>query len=148
MKSQQETRNLVRFDPSIFTVPRTENSRQLRIAGAILLVLGPILLVGGAAFAWLLLGIQIPDEWLPEGTRIEGTPGEGLSRFQRAGLWAVALLLLTCGAATMLQGFWQLFLGRKNKMLLRVIIAVTIVVVAGGVTASMFAGCPIGRICQ
>jgi hypothetical protein len=138
----------VRFDSSIFTVPRTETSRQLRVAGAILLVLGPILLAGGAAFAWLLSGIPIPAEWLPEGTRIEGTPGDGLSQFQRAAIWALASLFLTCGGAAMLQGFWQLFLGRKNKFLLRVIIAVTIVIVAAGVVASIVEGCPIGRICQ
>jgi hypothetical protein len=118
------------------------------LAGALLLVLGPILLVGGAAFAWLLLGIPIPAEWLPEGTRIDGTPGEGLSQFQRIAIWAIALLLLTCGAAAMLQGFWQLFLGRKNRMLLRIIIAAAIVIAAGGVVASFVEGCPIGRICQ
>jgi hypothetical protein len=138
----------VRFDASIFTVPRTETPRQLRIAGALLLLLGPILLAGGVAFAWLLLGIPIPDEWLPEGTRIEGTPGEGLSLFQRIAIGAIAVLFLTCGAAAMLQGFWQLFLGRKNRVLLRIIIAVAIVIVAAGVVASFVEGCPIGRICQ
>jgi hypothetical protein len=138
----------MRFDASIFTAPRTETTRQLRVAGAILLVLGPILLAGGALFAWLLSGIPIPAEWLPEGTRIEGTPGDGLSQFQRAAIWALASLLLACGAATMLQGFSQLFLGRKNKFLLRVIIAATIVIVAAGVVASIVEGCPIGRICQ
>ena len=138
----------MRFDASIFTVPRTETSRQLRVAGAILLVLGPILLAGAAAFGWLLLGIPIPAEWLPEGTRIEGTPGDGLSQFQRAALWVFTSLLLACGAATVLQGFWQLFLGRKNRFLLRVIVAVTIVIVAAGVVASIVEGCPIGRICQ
>jgi hypothetical protein len=114
----------------------------------LLLVLGLILLAGGAVFAWLLLGIPIPAEWLPEGTRIEGTPGDGLSQFQRAALWALVLLLLACGAAAMLQGVWQLFLGRKNKMLLRIIVAATIAIVAAGVVASVVAGCPIGRICQ
>ena len=120
----------------------------MRAAGAILLFLGLVLLVGCAAMAWLLLGIGIPAEWLPEGTRIEGTPGEGLSQWQRGGLWGLALLLLICGAAAMLQGFWQLFLGRKNKWLLRIIVAAAIVVVAVGVVASIYTGCPIGRICQ
>lgn len=138
----------VRFDPSIFAAPRTETTGQVRVAGALLLLLGPVLLVGGVAIAWLLLGIEIRAEWLPEGTRIEGTPGEGLSQFQRGALWGLAVLFLACGAATMLQGFWQLFLGRKNKWLLRVIIAAAIVVVAGGVVASIYTGCPIGRICQ
>ena len=45
----------------------------------------------------------------------------------------------------MLQGFRQL---AKNKMLLRVIIAVTILVVAAGVVASIVMACPIGRICH
>jgi hypothetical protein len=141
-------RDLVRFDPSIFTAPRNETTGQVRAAGALLLLLGPVLLVGGVAIAWLLLGIEIRAEWLPEGTRIEGTPGEGLSQFQRGALWGLAVLLLTCGAAAVLQGFWQLFLGRKNKWHLRVIIASAIVVVAAGVVASIYTGCPIGRICQ
>ena len=138
----------MRFDPAIFTAPRQETTGQLRVAGAVLLVLGPVLLVGGVLFAWLLLGIAIPAEWLPEGTRIEGTPGEGLWPFQRAGLWGVVLLLVVCGAAAVLQGFWQLFLGRKNKWLLRIMIAAAVVVVAVGVIASIVTGCPIGRICQ
>jgi hypothetical protein len=138
----------VRFDASIFTAPRNETPKQLRVAGALLLVLGPILLGGSVLIAWLLLGIPIPADWLPAGTRIEGTPGEGLSQFQRVGLWAFALLILAGGAAATLQGFWQLVLGRKNKMLLRIIIAVTIIIVAAGVVGSIFSGCPIGRICQ
>ena len=138
----------MRFDPAIFTAPRTETTGQVRVAGALLLLLGPVLLVGGVAITWLLLGIEIRAELLPEGTRIEGTPGEGLSQFQRGALWGLAVLFLAGGAATMLQGFWQLFLGRKNKWLLRVIIASAIVVVAAGVVASIYTGCPIGRICQ
>jgi hypothetical protein len=138
----------VRFDPAIFTALRTETKRQIRVAGAVLLILAPVLLVGAAGIAWLLLGIGIPAEWLPEGTRIEGTPGEGLSPVQRIALWSLASLFLACGAAALLQGFWQLFLGRKNKWLLRIIIAAAVVVVAGGVAASIYTGCPIGRICQ
>lgn len=138
----------MRFDPSIFTAPRQETTGQVRVAGALLLILGPVLLVGSAAIAWLLLGIAIPAEWLPEGTRVEGTPGEGLSSLQRAALWGLALLFVTCGTAAVLQGFWQLFLGRKNKWLLRIIIAAGVVVVAAGVVASIVTGCPIGRICQ
>ena len=138
----------MRFDPSIFTTPRNETPRQLRVAGAVLLVLGSVILAGSGPFVWLLLGIPLPVEWLPEGTRIEGTPGDGLSQFQRAGTWAFTILLLTCGAAAMLQGFWQVFLGRKNKLLLRVIIAAAILITAAGVVASMVVGCPIGRICQ
>jgi MFS family permease len=138
----------VRFDASIFTVPRNETPGHLRVAGAILLILGLIIVIGGGALALLLFGIRIPAEWLPEGTRIEGTPGDGLSKLQRVGSWAVTLLLLTCGIAAILQGFWQLFLGRKNKMLLRIIIAAAVVIVAGGVVASIHEGCPIGRICQ
>ena len=139
---------LVRFDPAIFTAPRTETKRQIRVAGAVLLVLAPVLLVGAAGIAWLLLGIGIPAEWLPDGTRIEGTPGEGLSPFQRGALWGLASVLLVCGAAALLQGFWQLFLGRKNKWLLRIIIAAAAIIVAAGVVASIYTGCPIGRICQ
>ena len=138
----------VRFDPAIFIAPRTETKKQIRVAGAVLLILAPVLLVGAAGIAWLLLGIGIPAEWLPDGTRIEGTPGEGLSQFQRAALWGLASVFLACGAAALLQGFWQLFLGRKNKWLLRIIIAAAVVVVAGGVAASIYTGCPIGRICQ
>jgi hypothetical protein len=138
----------MRFDPSIFTASRTETTKQVRVAGAVLLLLGPVLLVGGAIIAWLLLGIAISPEWLPEGTRMEGTPGEGLSQLQRVGLWAAALLLLACGTAATLQGFWQLFLGRKNKWLLRIIVAAGITVVVAGVVASIYTGCPIGRICQ
>jgi hypothetical protein len=135
-------------DPAIFTALRTETKRQIRVAGAVLLILAPVLLVGAAGIAWLLLGIGIPAEWLPEGTRIEGTPGDGLSPVQRIALWSLASLFLACGAAALLQGFWQLFLGRKNKWLLRIIIAAAVVVVAGGVAASIYTGCPIGRICQ
>lgn len=138
----------MRFDPAIFTAPRHENSRQLRAAGALLLILGPIVLAGGAALAWLLSGVPIPAEWLPEGTRIEGTPGAGLPQVQRAGLWALTSAFLVFGAATVVQGFQQLFLGRKNKVLLRIMIAVTILIVAAGIVASVLTGCPIGRICQ
>ncbi|MBA4096791.1 MAG: hypothetical protein C0484_08500 [Rhodospirillum sp.] len=139
---------LVRFDPAIFIASRTETTKQIRVAGAVLLILAPVLLVGAAGIVWLLLGIGIPAEWLPEGTRIEGTPGEGLAPIQRIALWGLASLFLACGAATVLQGFWQLFLGRKNKWLLRVIIAAAVIVVVGGVAASIYTGCPIGRICQ
>ena len=138
----------VRFDPAIFTAPRTETTKQIRVAGAVLLILAPVLLAGAAAITWLLLGIAIPAEWLPEGTRIEGTPGEDLSQLQRAGLWGLASFFLACGAATALQGFWQLFLGRKNKWLLRIIIATAVIVVVGGLVASIYTGCPIGRTCQ
>jgi hypothetical protein len=139
---------LVRFDPAIFTAPRTETTKQIRVAGAVLLILAPVLLAGSAGVAWLLLGIGIPAEWLPEGTRIEGTPGEGLSLFQRIALWGLASLFLACGGAALLQGFWQLFFERKNKWLLRIIITAAIIVVAAGVVASIYTGCPIGRICQ
>jgi hypothetical protein len=57
----------VRFDPSIFTAPRAETTKQIRVAGAVLLILAPVLLVGSAGIAWLLLGIGIPAEWLPRG---------------------------------------------------------------------------------
>lgn len=137
----------MRFDPSIFMAPRSETPKQLRIAGALLLVLGLFIVVGSAGFVWLLLGISIPADWLPEGSRIDGTPGDGMSPYQRVMAWAFILLLLACGAAAMLQGFWQLFLGRKNRALLRIIIAATVVIVGAGIIASMVTGCPIGRIC-
>jgi hypothetical protein len=70
------------------------------------------------------------------------------SRFQRIALWGLASVFLVCGAAALLQGFWQLFLGRKNKWLLLIIIAAAVVVAASGVAASIYTGCPIGRICQ
>ena len=60
----------------------------------------------------------------------------------------LALSFLACGTASMLQGFWQLVLGRKNRMLLRIIVAVAIAVVAAGLAASVYTGCPIGRICR
>jgi uncharacterized membrane protein YidH (DUF202 family) len=139
---------MTRFDFSIFTAPRNEPPGQLRFAGAVLLVLGPVLIAGGAVFFWLQSGAHIPAEWLPQGMRIEDSAGDGLSPVQRAGIAAIALLFLTCGAATTLQGFWQLVLGRKNRVLLRIIVAVAVVLGVDGVAASLYTGCPIGRICQ
>ena len=79
------------FDFSIFRVRRPQTPKELRWGGALMVVLGLVVLTGGAAFAWLLIDLPIPARWLPAGTRIErGPPEDGPSDLQRASIAAVA----------------------------------------------------------
>jgi len=136
------------FDFSIFRVRRQQTPRELRIGGAIMLPLGVFVTAGGVLFAWLLLDLPIPVEWLPAGTRIERSPGDGPSDLQRVGLGAIALLLLTFGTATIIQSVWQLVLGRQSQTLLRLMLVIVVIIVAAGVVASGIMGRPIGRVGQ
>lgn len=137
------------FDFSIFRVRRQQTPKELRWGGALLVVLGLFIVAGGAGFAWLLLDLPIPAHWLPAGTRIEPVPpSERPSDLQRAGLAAITVCLLVFGTVSILQGLLQLVLGRQNKALLRIMIAIAILFVVAGVIASILLGRPIGRVGQ
>jgi hypothetical protein len=135
------------FDLSIFR-EHPQSPRQLRVGGCVMLPLGILLLAGALAFAWLLLGVPIPAEWLPAGTRVEGVPGEGLESWQRVALFAVTAWLFAFAVVAITLGAWQLILARPNRVLVRATIGLTVAMWIAGAVASIISGCPVGRICQ
>jgi len=135
------------FDPSIFRQhPQTPG--QLRFGGCVMLPLGIFLLAGALMFAWLLLGVPIPPEWLPAGTRVDGVPGEGLEGWQRAAIFGLTAWLFAVAFVTITLGAWQLILARPNRLLVRATIWLTVAIWIVGGAASVMSGCPVGRICQ
>ena len=134
-------------DPELFLI-REQTSRQLRWGGALIVVLGAVVLVGGMLFATLLLGVTPPESWLPAGTHIEGTPGEGLTTFQRIALFSVTAALLAFGLAALTLGLWQVVTGRQPRLLLKFMLAILAAFWLVGGIASVISGCPVGRICQ
>jgi hypothetical protein len=135
------------FDPSIFR-EHPQTPRQLRFGGCVMLPLGVFLLAGAITFAWLLLGVPMPAEWLPAGTRVEGVPGEGLEGWQRVALFALTGWLFAVAFVTITLGAWQLLLARPNRLLVRATIWLTVAIWIVGGAASVMSGCPVGRICQ
>jgi hypothetical protein len=137
----------MRFDPQVFAI-RPQTPEQLRWGGALIAVLGLFVLAVGAAFAWILLGLPIPAEWLPAVTRIDGTPGEDLSGLQRVGFAALTIWILSFGVVAMALGLWQLALGRQHRLLLRATIVLATAILFVVSLASVISECPTGRICQ
>jgi hypothetical protein len=135
------------FDPAIFREhPQTPG--QLRFAGCVMLPLGIFLLAGAVLFAGLLLGVPIPPEWLPAGTRVEGVPGEGLEGWQRGAIFALTAWLFAIAFVTITLGVWQMIFARPNRLLVRATIWLTVAIWIVGGAASVISGCPVGRICQ
>lgn len=132
---------------SLFKI-HEQTPRQLRIGGALMVVLGAFILAGGILFAWLLMGIPIPAEWLPAGTRAEGVPGEGMSTGGRVAMSIFTAALLAFGLAAISLGLFQLLTGRQQKGLLKFMLVILAGIILAGGIASAISGCQVGRICQ
>lgn len=106
----------MRPDPSLFRI-RAQTSRQLRWGGAIIVLLGLVVLIIATPFVWIVMGLPISASWLPAGTHIEGNPGDGLASlpaWQRFGIFALVGWMVAAGITSLALGLWQLLLGRQH----------------------------------
>ena len=132
------------WDFSVFKV-RDMTPAQCRWSGVVMLPLSLFIVVLGTGFVLLALEVPVPADWLPADTHIEPrTEEQHLSTFQFFGLMGFCFLVLTFGTTALVQAIIQIVSGRRNMLLLRVMLVIVAIVFAAGVVACAVLGRRIG----
>ncbi len=133
----------------LFEANPVMTSRAARWGGVVIILLSGVALTLSAFLLVIVLEVPIPAGWLPEGVRYEGPPRDGP-------VWRQLLTLpgLLVGTVSMsalvglLQGIWMAVLGRRNWVLLRVLMVLVGAILLAGVVASLMLGRRIGQVGQ
>jgi hypothetical protein len=120
---------------------------QLRGSGILLMCLGLLLAGSGGLAMAALLHDPFPEQWLPAGLALvrREAGSEPAGALLMAGS-ACAFLAMTVAVAICLQGLWQVVVGSRNAAVIGLLLCLVALLLAGGVSASILVGRPIGRL--
>ncbi|MDP3417651.1 hypothetical protein [Falsiroseomonas sp.] len=130
-----------------FAIDHHLTPRQIRGSGLLLISLGLLLLGFAAMASAALLHVPFPEQWLPPGLALVKRPvllSEGTVLMMAAA--AFAFLAMILAAATCLQGVWQLAFGSRNVAVIDSLLVLGMLMLTGGVSASLLFARPISRL--
>jgi len=133
----------------LFRADPVMTPRAARWGGVVILLLSVVTLPIAAFLLVIVLEVPIPADWLPEGVRYDGPLRSGPVWGQM--LTAPGLVVGTVSLSAvvgLLQGLWMAVLGRRNWVLLRVLMVLVAAVLLAGIVASVMAGRRFGQVGQ
>ena len=124
----------------------TASPARVRVAGVFLLLIAGVLGAIGLYLLHLALNWQMPP-WLPADFRVvpQGAP-QGLAALRDTPLGLAAGLVTLFGALAGLNAVWMLLLGRRNRLLVALLLFLFLVFVVAGAWLALGGGTAQGRI--
>ena len=118
----------------------------MRLAGVVLILCGAVLNGIGLYLVCIALSWPMPD-WLPTDLKIAPQGAElALSGLKDSVVGLAAGLVVVFGGVAGLNGLWMLVPGRRNRLLLAVLMLLFTVFVVAGVWATLENGNRLGQI--